>query len=261
MALVSARLLVVLLLSTSLSGCLAHDIWREPFEWEPALTLGENVDAAQALAAGFSSLGDRGAGEGGAVVDDAASLPDGAPFQNAKAFLDRQSPGAGQQTEDSVRIVTNNASGAYVELTGDAAAAYRNATGPIAGTSGPVPMIVPDRTTRLRWTLDVVLEQESPEPGGNPTPAGAIQVQIQDPRGAKRAVYDVDTTRQIQDMVFEGTWGDENEVRSHLGGIWMVSVDAQAQGSWSLTFDAYVPEYEDYHWWQFWRGERRQVDA
>lgn len=253
-------LALVLAMPLGLSGCLGDDIWREPFEWRPVTEVGENQDAAAAFAAALASLGDQGVAQGDQVVATAEDLPDNVVFENAKQFLDRQAPGTGTQTQDAVRVVVGTGSDAYVTLTGPAAEAYRTAAGQAVGTVDPVPFEVAERTTRLRWTLDVVLTgQEAPEPGQNPTPAGAFDVRILDPRGAVKAEYHLDTTRQIVDQVIEGTWGGRNEVRQHLGGTWHVEVDANAEGSWNLVVEAYEPELEDWQPWQFWRADRRDV--
>ncbi len=172
--------------------------------------------------------------------------------------MERNQPGSGEQFEDAVRVVTGNTSDGYATLMGQAAEAYQNATGPLAGTAEPVAFEVADRTTRVRWSLDVVLTgQEAPEPGQNPLPVGAMQVRIVDPSGRVRASYDIDTTRSTRDMVIEGTWGDESEVRSHLGGAWSVEVDANAEGAWSLVVEAYEPDFDDWNIFQVWRHHRR----
>lgn len=243
-----------------MTGCLGDDIWREPFVWRSAAELGENRDAAEAFAAGAASLGDQAVGQGDAVIETAEDLPDNVVFQNAKDFLNQRRPGAGDTFDENVHVVTGEAADAYLTLTGPAAAAYGSASGPVFGTQGPVAFEVPDRTLRMRWTLHVVLTgQEAPEAGQNPTPLGRIDVRIIDPMGDLAADYKVDTSRQIKDMVIQGTFGDANEVRGHLGGTWKVEVDANAEGGWSLVVESYEPELDDYRSWQFWRAERRQV--
>ncbi len=245
-----------------LTGCLGDDIWREPFEWQEAASLGENQDAAQALARGMATLGEQAAGQGDVVVRTAQDLPDNVVFENAKEFFNRQSPGSGDQFQDTVRIVVDNATDAYLTLSGQAAAAYSEAAGPIAGTDGPVQFTLPERTTRLRWVLDVTLTgQQPPEPDQNPTPIGAVFVRITDPSGRVVADYDIDTTRQTLDQVIEGTFGDRNEVRSDLSGVWTVEVDANAEGAWSLVFESYQPKYDDWKFYEFWRAERRTVSG
>jgi hypothetical protein len=200
-------LVLVLLAPTGLSGCLADDIWREPFVWRPAAELGEGREGAQALAGALADLGAQGTDGSDTVVSTAEDLPDGAVFQNAKEFLDRQSPGTGSQADEGVRVLVDNATGTYVTLTGDAAQAYRDSLGESFGTGGPVTFEVPDRTTRLRWTLDVLItDAPSQEPGQNPTPVQAFDMRITSPQGALAAEYHIDTTRQVRDQVVQGTW-------------------------------------------------------
>ncbi len=256
---VSALLALFLVLSVGSSGCLGDDIWREPFLWRVALDAGENADAAKAFASAIADLADQGGEEGQIVIDDVTALPDNIVFQNLREFLNRQSPGSGDQFRDGVRVVTDNTTQAYATLTGEAAAAYAQAAGPMVGTSEPLDIAVADRTTRVRFVIDVVLVQEPPEGQDNESPLGTVEVRLFSPDGAERAHYLIDRTRQIRDEFITGTYGDRSEVREHLGGTWRAEVHADAEGSWSLVAEAYEPKFDDYEFWQFWRADRREV--
>ncbi len=244
-----------------MSGCLGDDIWREPFRWRVALEAGENADAAQAFAGAIANLADQSGQEGGVIVDDATSLPDNIVFQNLREFLNRQNPGSGDEFEDGVRVITDNATEGYATLTGQAAAAYAQASGPLVGTTEPLEIQVAERTTRVRFVIDVVLTQEAPEGSDNPTPLGTVEVTLFSPDGAQRAHYKLDRTGQIRDEFITGTFGDRNEVQQHLGGTWTAVVHADAEGSWSLVSEAYEPKFTDYKHWQFWRADRREVST
>ncbi len=256
---VSVVLTLFLVLSVGSSGCLGDDIWREPFAWRVALNEGENADAAQAFANAIADLADQSGEEGQIVIDDATALPDNIVFQNLKEFLNRQSPGSGDQFQEGVRVITDNSTQTYATLTGEAAAAYAQAAGPLVGTTEPLEIPVAERTTRVRFVIDVVLVQEPPEGQDNDSPVGTVEVRLFSPDGAERAHYVIDRTRQIRDEFITGTYGDRSEVREHLGGTWVAEVHADAEGSWSLVAEAYEPEYDDYEFWQFWRADRREV--
>ncbi len=242
-----------------LSGCLADDIWREPFVWREQLSVGENPDGAQAFAGAVAALADQAGEEGDVLVDSVEDLPNNVVFQNLRQFLDRQSPGSGQQFQEGVRVVTSNVSNAYATLTGQVADGYAQVTGPFAGEAKRFALAAPDRTTRIHFVVDVVLTQQPPEGGTNPTPAGVVEVRILDPQGRERAFYSLDRTRHIEDQFVTGTFGDANKVIVDLAGPWTVEVYASGEGAWSVTADTYEPEYDDYKWWQFWRGEKREV--
>lgn len=252
-------LAVCLLAAVSTTGCLGDDIWREPYVWRTTAEAGENQDAATAFAAIVSGLADQGTGQGDVVIGTAEDLPEGAAFQNAREFLERNAPGSGDQVYDGATVVVGTVADAYVQLTGPAADAYEDAVGPLAGTDEPIAFEVAERATRVRWTLDVVVDGPAPpEPGQNPTPVGAFAIRILSPDGAVKADYDIDTTRSLSDQVVEGTFGDRSEVRSHLGGTWLIEVSAPAQGAWSLVVEAYEPEFDDWDFWQFWRADPRE---
>lgn len=250
----------MLFVFVSLSGCLGDDIWREPFLWRNVADEGESQDAAEALAAGMASLGDQMGTQGDAAIGTVDALPDSVAFQNMREFFNTVQNGSGDQFHDGVEVVVDNATGGAVLLTGGIADAYASATGPLMGTPAPFKFNVAERATAVRWTLDVLLTgQESPEPGQNPTPVGVVFVRLIDPNGAVRADYKVDTSRQILDMVVEGTFGGRNDVRSHLGGEWTLEVDANAEGAWSLVVDAHEPRYDDWDFYEFWRADKREV--
>ncbi len=255
-----AACVVLLLLSVSLSGCLVEDVWREPFVWRPALDAGEGVDGARALAAAFGDLGDRAGEEGeDVVVETARDLPDGVVFQNARDFLEQYAPGSGEAAEEQVRMAADDAGDAYVTLTGQAAAAYEAATGPVVGTEGPVVVPVPERTTRVRVAVDVLLQNEAPENGTNPAPANKVHVVLTDARGAVRLDLDLERSLHRDDLWVVGTYGGANEVREHLGGDWILEVDASGEGAWSVVVEAFEPEFDDWRWYEVWRAERRHA--
>lgn len=250
----------VLLLSLSVSGCLADDIWREPFVWRDVAQAGENADAAQAFAGAFGDAPERIFGDvDEGVFATAEDLPDTVYFQNLKDFIEAQAPGRGEEVEETTRTALTTAGEGYRNLTGQVAQAWETGTGDFTTPSTALEFQVADRTTRLRMVLDVALAQAAPEAGANPSPLGNVELRLTDPRGALRAHYVVDTTRHIEDLFVVGTYGDANEVRDHLGGTWSLDVSATGEGGWSVVLDAYEPEYRDYSWWQVWRGDFREV--
>ncbi len=256
---VSRSVAVALLLAVSLSGCLADDIWREPFTWRAKETLGANPDGAQAFAGAIADLGQRTTRGGDTVVTTVDDLPDNVVFQNLRDFLNQQSPGRGDQVHENVSAGTSQVRDAYVTLAGPAAAAYDGIAVPLEGTSGTFTFDVAARATRVRIAIDVVLSQAPPEGGMNPSPLGNVAIKVLDGRGATVLDQVFDTSRHYDDLVIEGTYGGANEVREHLGGSWQVIVSASGEGAWSVATEAWEPRYDDYRWWQAWRGERREV--
>ena len=226
--------------------------------WRGALEAGENTDAAQAFGGALGDAPERLFGD----LDDTAistveDLPDSIYFQNLKDFIESQAPGRGEELEDGTRTVTTSVGDGYRNLTGQVAAAWESGTSQFATPSVATDIEIPHRTTRLRMVVDVALAQEAPEPGSNPTAVGNVELRLTDGRGALRAHYVLDTTRHIEDMFVVGTYGDANEVREDLAGTWRLDVSATGEGGWSVVMDTYAPEFTDYKWWQFWRGELR----
>jgi hypothetical protein len=255
-------LLACLLVPVGLSGCLADDIWREPFVWRDVVHAGENVDAAQAFGAAFGDGPERaGATAGNEVIGKIEDFPNTVYFQNLKDFMENQAPGRGDEFEQGVRDITTTAGDGYRTLTAQVADAWAENTGSFASPSVTQEIVIPERTTRVRLVIDAAIAQSAAENGGNPTPLGNLRITWQDPRGAMRASYQIDTTRHIDDLFVVGTFGDGNEVREHLGGQWLLDVSATGEGAWSVVIDAYQPEHADYEWWQFWRGEARGASA
>lgn len=248
-------------MAVGLSGCLGDDIWREPFDWNESLSIGENLDGAQALAAAVEGLAPQSLEEVGEVFETVDDLPNNVVFQNLREFLERQSPGAGDQVDDTIRLATGTANGTYVTLAGELAAAYEQVAGPLGGSREPILFEVADRATSIRYVFSTVLAQESAERGQNPTPLGTVEMVLRDPDGHERARWLVDTTREIRDQFVVGTYGGRNEVREDLGGTWSVEVSASGEGSWALVIDAREPRYDDYEFWQFWRAERKETLA
>ncbi len=256
---VSRSVVVLLLLTVSLSGCLADDLWREPFEWRAKETFGANPDGAQAFAGAIEDLGRRGNDTGDIVVSAVEDLPNNVVFQNLRDFLNQQSPGRGDQVHENVTAASGQARDAYVTLAGPAAAAYSGIAAPLDGTGGAFTFEVAERATRVRLVIDVLLSQEAPEPGSNQGPVGNVAIKVFNGRGATVIDRVFDTSRHYQDLVIEGTYGGDNEVREHLGGTWRIEVSATGEGAWSIQPEAWEPTYTDYVWWQVWKGERREV--
>ncbi len=248
--------IVVVLLVPLLSGCLADDIWREPFDWQVHAPIGANVDEAQAFAGAIQDLGDQGQEEGDIVVSSAEDLPNNVVFQNMRDFLNQQSPGRGDQVHENISSGAGQVRDGYVTLTGPAAEAYRNGTAGLDGTGGTFEFVAAERTTRVRFTIDVVLVQGQDD---NPAPVGSVDVRIFNPRGALVLERSFTQTAHHEDLFIEGTYGGNNEVREHLGGTWRIEVSATGEGAWSVAPESWEPRHSDYEWYQFWRGERRVV--
>ncbi len=253
------RGLGIALLLLPLSGCLADDVWREPFSWNEVAAEGENVEAAQAFGALFGDAPARAGDAGDVVISTVDDVPDTVVFQNFKEFVNRQAPGRGDEIEQNVRVVTGGVRDNYTQLSGQVAQAWEDNTGEFAQPSIATTFTVADRTTRMRITIDVALEQGPPEEGTNRGPLGNVDIILIDPDGEVREHYLFDTSRHMQDMFIVGTYGGANAVYEHFGGEWSLDVSATGTGAWSVQIEAYEPVHEDYSWWQFWRADKREV--